>query len=319
MSDLEERLRQVFEASVDGAQPNFNVMDAVRRRHRRHVIRVTGGSLIAAIAVAAIAVFVGVPQGARPHSSPATTPTKSSTAKQAVPSFPGGGRLLFSDRRGLKWIYSNGRVVRIAHGFFGAGVAASRLVAWNNTGAYLMRLDGSRRELVLPSGSRKGNHVMVSGMSPDGSRLAYYVGTDPFVTGDTLWVADLTTGRRVEMGRVSGAEWRDNTTLLASSVDGKSLLLINAETGSRSVYLTISDPLVIRAYERARPGAGRPAALNANSVGGSGPSSAFQVALSAAGPFGIRQPAEMVLLGAGRVVTYAPPIAPATPRQLELT
>src|SRR5262249_54205102 len=159
-----------------------------------------------------------------------------------------------------------------------------------------------------------GNGTGVDELSPDGSRLAYYVGTDPVVTGDTLWVADLATGRRVALGRFSSAMWRDNTTILATSTDGSTLLLINAETGSRSVYLRpLSDPLLTRAYQRARPGAGPPAVMNAGGFSGSGSSAAFAVELGAAGPYVGRQPAEVVLLGAGRVVTYGP----VTPQQFE--
>ncbi len=315
MSDLEERLREAISASVAGAEPKFDVMDAVRRRHRRHLLRVTGASVIAAVTVVVAVVLLGVPHGARPHSSPAATPAKSHAAKQAVAVFPGGGRLLFADRHGLKWLYPDGRTVRIARGFTGAAVAAGRLVAWNQTGAYVMNLDGSRRQLVLPFRPGQPNRVIgVSGLSPDGSRLAYYVGTDPVVTGDKLWVADLATGRRVELGRFSSGQWRDNTTILATSLDGKAVLLVNAETGSRSVYLTpLSDPLLIHAYERARPGAGRPAVWSAGGFSGSGSSAAFAVELGAAGPFMGGRPAEVVMLGGGRVVTYAP----ATPQQFE--
>ena len=149
---------------------------------------------------------------------------------------------------------------------------------------------------------------------PDGSRLAYDVGTDPVVTGDTLWVADLATGRRVELGRFSSSMWRDNSTMLATSADGNTLFLINAETGRRSVYLRpLSDPLLTGAYERAQPGAGRPAIVNAGGFSGIGSSAAFAVELAAAGPYVGRRPAEAVLLGGGRVVTYAP----ATPQQFE--
>jgi hypothetical protein len=320
MDDLEERLRHVIKASVADAQPSFDVMDAVRRRHRRHlrrVIGVTGGSVIAAIAVLLLVVFAGVPQGARPHSSPAATPTKSSTAKQAVPSFPGGGRLLFSDRHGLKWIYSNGRVVRIARGFFGAEAAAGRLVAWNNTGVYAMNLDGSRRRLVFRFGPGRGTSLIEGalslpggGMSPDGSRLAYYV-------GGALWVAGLATGGRVDLGRAAFVGWRDNTTILASS-GRNALVLVNAETGGRIVYLMpIGDRVLIRAYERARPNAGRPAVWNANGFSGSGPSPALAIALGAAGPFMGKQPAEVVLLAGGRAVAYAP--AAQKSQQLEFT
>ncbi len=312
MSDLEERLRDAIDASVADAEPKFDVMAAVRLRHRWRLLRATAASAVMVAAAVAAAVLLAAPRIGPGGSAP---PAASKTAKPAVPVFPGGGRLLFADRHGLKWLYPDGKTVRIARGFSDAQVAAGRLVAWDKTGAYVMNLDGSRRHLVLPFRPGKRNGVIgVDGLSRDGSLLAYDVGTDPVVTGDTLWVADLATGRRVELGRFSSAMWRDNTTILATSADGNSLLLINAETGRRSVYLTpLNDRLLIRAYERAQPGAGRPAVMNAGGFSGSGSSAAFAVELGAAGPFVGRQPAEVVLLGAGRVLTYAP----VTPQQFE--
>jgi hypothetical protein len=309
MSDLEERLRHAMKASVAGAQPNFNVIEAVRRRHRRHqrrVIGATGASVIGAIVAVVTVVFVGLPQGARPHSSPAATPSKSSTTRQAAASFPGGGRLLLSDRHGLKWLYSDGRAVRIARGFFGGAAAGRRLVAWNTTGIYAMNLDGSRRQLVVRFGHGKRTSAITGdlslpggGLSPDGSRLAYDVGA-------ALWVVDLASGQRVDLGDVAFAGWRDNTTVLAYS--GRDMLaLVDAETSSRVVYLRpIADQLITRTYERARPGAGPPVRWSADGFSGSGPSPALAVAVGAAGPFMGKQTAEVVLLGGGRAVAYTP-------------
>ncbi len=53
--------------------------------------------------------------------------------------------------------------------------------------------------------------------------------------------------------------------------------------------------------------------MNAGGFSGSASSAAFAVELGAAGPFVGRRPAEVVLLGAGRVLTYAP----VTPQQFE--
>jgi hypothetical protein len=312
MSDLEQRLRDAIGASLADAGPRFDVLAAVRRRHRRRLLRATAGAVIVAGIVAAAAVLLGAPRIGPGGSTPATS---SHSARPAAPAFPGGGRLLFADRHGLKWLYADGKTVRIARGFHSAAVAGGRLVAWNKTGAYVMSLDGSRRRLVLPfrPGTRNGV-IGVGGLSPDGSLLAYDVGTDPVVTGDTLWAADLATGRTVELGRFSSDMWRDSTTLLATSADGSTLLLINAQMGRRSVYLRpLSDRLLIRAYERAQPGAGRPARMNAGGFSGSGSAAAVAVQLGAAGPYAGRRPAEVVLLGAGRVRTYAP----ATPQQFE--
>src|SRR6266700_3676740 len=251
MSDLEERLRDAIDASVADAEPKFDVMAAVRLRHRWRLLRATAASAVMVAAAVAAAVLLAAPRIGPGGSAP---PAASKTAKPAVPVFPGGGRLLFADRHGLKWLYPDGKTVRIARGFSDAQVAAGRLVAWDKTGAYVMNLDGSRRHLVLPFRPGKRNGVIgVDGLSRDGSLLSYDVGTDPVVTGDTLWVADLATGRRVELGRFSSAMWRDNTTILATSADGNSLLLINAETGRRSVYLTpLNDRLLIRAYDGPR-------------------------------------------------------------------
>jgi len=74
--------------------------------------------------------------------------------------FPGGGRLLFADRHGLKWLYPDGTTVRFARGFHGAQVAGGRLITWDKAGAYVMNLDGSRRRLVLPFRPGKRNGVI---------------------------------------------------------------------------------------------------------------------------------------------------------------
>src|SRR5690348_1508745 len=57
MSDLEDRLKEAINAAVAGAEPRPAVMDAVRRRHRRWLIRVTGaGAAAAAVVVAGVVV-----------------------------------------------------------------------------------------------------------------------------------------------------------------------------------------------------------------------------------------------------------------------
>src|SRR5215471_230412 len=53
--------------------------------------------------------------------------------------------------------------------------------------------------------------------------------------------------------------------------------------------------------------------MNAGGFSGSGSAAAFAVQLGAAGPYVGRRPAEVVLPGGGRVLTYAP----ATPQQFE--
>jgi hypothetical protein len=315
MTDLEQRIREAIEASVARAEPNGNVMDEVRRRHHRHLIwTAAAASAIAASVVAVVlVVLAGALPGGRP--SPAATKTKPVPPGRNVPVFPGGGRLLFADRHGLKWLYPDGRAVRIARGFTGGAVAGDRLLAWNRTGAYLMTLDGSQRRQVLSFGSAAQMSVILGGgMSPDGSRLAYYAGKCPGRC--ELWVIDLASERRVDIGRVYFDQWRDDATILASPERSASnaLLLVNARTARRSVYLRpVSDPVLVHAYEHARPGAGPPAVMTAGGFSGTGPAPAFAVALGAAGPFMGRQPAELVLLGGRRVASYRP----ATPQQFE--
>ena len=52
MSDLEERLRTAIEDSVADIEPDFDVMEAVRRGHRRRVRR------FAAVCAASVAVIL---------------------------------------------------------------------------------------------------------------------------------------------------------------------------------------------------------------------------------------------------------------------
>ena len=56
MNDLEDRLREAINAAVAGAEPRPGVLSAVRRRHRRWLIRVTGAGAAAAIVVAGVVV-----------------------------------------------------------------------------------------------------------------------------------------------------------------------------------------------------------------------------------------------------------------------
>ena len=321
VSDLGERLRDAITASVEGAQPSFDVIDAVRRRHRRRLIWVAAASGVAVTAVIAAAVFLGVPQGGPVHPAPAAKTTAPSTTR-ATPVFPGGGRLLLARGGRLEWLYPDGRTVLVARGFDAATVSAGGLLAWKYTsrGAdyYTMKLDGSQRRLVLPAESRKQFDDIRALLSPDGSRLAYLrqqVSSNGNVT-DTLWVVDLAVGRRVGLGPVTGlVAWRDNATILASSADDKALLLINVATQSRSTYLAVTDPVLIRAYDKARPGAGRPAYIGSDGWSGSGTSSRLAVWLAAAGRAGFTRPAEIVLAGTNPLVAYAP----ETPQQLSLT
>ncbi len=332
MNDLEQRLRDAITASVEGAEPSFAVIDAVRRRHHRRLIRVAAAGGAAVAAIIATALFLGAQHGRPAHPPPAAKTTNPNPVKQSAPLFPGGGRLLLADGQGLKWLYPDGRTVRIARGFDYARASAGELLAWKYTSHgpsyYTMKPDGSQQRLVLPAERGKQFDDIGAQLSPDGSRLAYIrqqVLSQVNVTF-TLWVLDLATGRRLDLGPVlaSSLAWRDDTTILVPSADARALLLVNAVTGARSTYLAVTDPVLVSAYEHARPGAGPPAYIGSDGWRGSGTSSPLAVWLAAAarttkrGTFpqvtAFTRPAEIVLAGTTPLVTYAPP----TPQQLSL-
>lgn len=316
MSDLEERLREAIDSSVANAEPRFDVMRAVRRRHRRRLIRASTASAATVTALVVAAVFLGVPHGGSGRSRPAGTPTQSKGTKYSAPGFPGGGRLLFADRVGLKWVYSDGRTVRFARGFGGATLSGGELLAWKKTrhgeDYYTMRLDGSRQRLVLSAERNQQFGNFGALLSPDGSRLAYIRSQGNTVM--TLWVLDLATGQRVDLGPVSvssdgsGIAWRDDTTILAGSADHRALILANTVTRRRSTYLTVTDPALVRAYEQARPGAGPPSYIASDGWSGPGTSSHLAVRLTGSSP----NPVEVVLAGRTPVASYTAP-APRPP------
>jgi hypothetical protein len=341
MSDLEERLRNAIDSSVEGAEPSFDVIDAVRRRHRRRLIRVIATSAATVMAVIAAAVLLGLPHRAAPHPPAAAKTNNPNSLKLTTPVFPGGGRLLLANGGGLEWLYPGGRAVQIAGDFDGARVSGGELLAWKYTshgpGYYTMKLNGSQQRLVLPAERNKLFDDIQAQLSPDGSRLAYIrqqvnaLQGRSTVTSYTLWVLDLATGQRVDLGPVSmsaggsSLAWRDDITILVTSADAKALLLVNAVTRSRSTYLAVTDPALISAYEQARPGAGPPAYISSDGWRGHGTASHLAVWLAAAsrtthpGTFpqatAFTRPAEIVLAGTKPLVTYAP----ETPQQLSLT
>jgi len=332
MSNLRERLRDAITASVEGAQPSFDVITAVRRRHRRRLRRVTAASAAAIMVVIATAVFLAAQKAEPAPQPPAAKTTKPGKPDLTLPLFPGGGRLLLASAGVLRWLYPDGRTVRIPGSFNGATVSAGELLAWKYThfgpGYYTMKLNGSQQRLVLPAGHDNKLSVIRAALSPDGSRLAYIrqdMVSQSIVT-DTLWVLDLVTSQHADLGPIfnSALAWHDNSTILTAP-DRTSLVLVNAATGSRSAYLTVTDPALIRAYERARPGAGPPAYIGSDGMTGSGASSRLAVWLAAArhspnsGTFpqtgAFTSPAEVILTGTTPLVTYAP----KTPQQLSLT
>jgi hypothetical protein len=107
MSDLQERLRDAITASVAGAEPSFDVMTALRRRHRRQLRRraVATGVAVAAVVAAASAVFAAGWQAQLGRHLPAARSTQhGEAARPAVPGAlhgvplagPSGLRLLVS-------------------------------------------------------------------------------------------------------------------------------------------------------------------------------------------------------------------------------
>ena len=209
VTELETQIQEILEASVSHVVLPPDLVQVVQHRHRRRMGRAAAASAAAVAAIAAMVTLIGLPG----RSSPYADHRHANTAHRA-PLFPGGGRLLFAGRRGLKWLYPNGSTMRVAGGFSGAQVAGTELVAWNTTGVYIMRLDGARQRLVVefPPGAASG--VPPTGaLSPAGSRIAYY-------TGKTLWAANLATGRRVALGRLTFGGWRDESTIVASATSG---------------------------------------------------------------------------------------------------
>ena len=334
MSDIERQLREAMSAAVADAQPPSAVMELVRRRHRRRNARMAAASALALVVViAAVPVASTLLGGGRPaHRS-----------TSAAPLFAGGGRILL-DRRGvLEWLYPDGRTVQVASGFAGATLDGRKLLVSKNVnppGAsrflphncfdpectrfygqsyYTMNLDGSDARLVLPAerpvGNTKIGHQDVQ-LSPDGSMLGYVRVEQPRNSSpgaSELWSINLATRRKTDLGPYSSGAfaWRDSTTILAESADGRALQLVNVNNGNRTTYLTVDDPRLVRAYERARPGNGPPLSIGLGGwSAGPGPSS---LAVTLAGRFRVGRdmsmPAEF-LIEESRILAFAPSSEP---------
>lgn len=326
MNEIQEQLRDAIAAAVNGAEPSFDVMTAVRRRYRRRLRRLaTAGAGVVAV-VAMTAAFIAARHALPGHQAPGAATARSGKPglHPRAPLFPGGGRLLLADAGALRWLYPDGRTIRIPGKFDGARVSAGELLAWRYSqfgpSYYTMRPDGSGQRLVLPAGHDKKLDVIAAQLSPDASKLAYIqqdVVSQVKVT-DTAWVLDLATGKRTDLGAISDSAfaWLDDATILTTAPDGKSLVLISAATGRTSRYVSVTDPALVGAYEHARPGAGPPAFIGSDGVRGSGASARVAVWLAAATRHGLStRPAEIVLNGRTPVVTYAP----KTPEALALT
>ena len=325
MSDLQQRLRDAIAASVDGAEPSFDLMSAVRRRHRQRLRRLAAAGAAAVVVVAATGAFLAARHAHAGHQALGAATTEPSKQYQPAPLFPGRGRLLLADAGTLRWLYPDGTTTRIPGRFDGARVSAGQLLAWKYSqfgpAYYTMNLDGSGQRLVLPAGHDKKLDVIGALLSPDLSVLAYIrqdIISQADVT-DTLWVLNLATGRRTDLGAIADTAftWTDDATILTAAPGAKSLLLIDASTGRRSTYLTVTDPALVHAYERARPGTGPPTHIGSDGITGSGTSARIAVWLAAATRHlnMVTRPAEVVLAGRTPLVTYAP----QTPEALSLT
>jgi hypothetical protein len=313
--ELQDRLRDAIAASVDGAEPSFDLMTAVRRRHRQRLRRLAVAGPLAVVIVVLATVLLAARHPQPVHHVPGAATNTLGKHHLGTPVFPGGGRLLLADGGVLSWLYPDGRTVRIPGQFDAARVSAGQLLAWrySDFGAayYTMNLDGSGQRLVLPAGHDKMLSVINALLSPDRTTLAYIRQdlVSPAVVTDTLWVLNLVTGKRADLGAISGSAftWAGSTTILAGAADDRSLQLVSAATGRRTTYLTVSDPVLVHAYERARPGAGPPAYIGSDGVTGSGASSRIAVWLAASRNGGTFRPAEVVLADRTPLVTYAPP------------
>lgn len=319
MSDLQQRLRDAITASVDGAEPSFDPMTAVRRRHRQRLRRLVAAGAAAVMVVTAATAVLAARYAHHGHRASAAATAKPGKQRLAAPVFPGGGRLLVADGGTLRWLYPTGRTVVIRGRFDGAHAEAGQLLAWRYSrfgpSYYTMRLDGSRQRLVLPARHDAKLDVTSALLSPDGSTLAYILQdqVSPAIVTYTLWVLNLSTGQRGDLGAISDSAftWTDNATILTSAPGLKSLLLVSTSTGRRVTYLTVTDPALVHAYERARPGAGPPAYIGSDGISGAGASWRIAVWLAASRPLGrhattFTRPAEVVLAGRTPLVAYAP-------------
>ncbi|HSR86941.1 MAG TPA: hypothetical protein VLM11_22400 [Streptosporangiaceae bacterium] len=325
MTDLQEqRLRDAIAASVEDAQPTFDVMAAVRSRHRRYRLRVAAG-WAGAVCALVVLLVVGIHVALGPVNPAGVGPSKHVKTPAGPLSFPGGGRLLMAGGGVLTWVYPDGRTALIPGDFDGATVSSGGLLAWKysvpGAGYYTMTFDGANQRLVLPADRNPQVSMIAAQVSPDGTQLAYIrQDMTPTKVTNTLCVLEMATGRRVKLGMASDSAfaWRDASTILTAAADQRSLVLVSVPTGNRSTYLSVTDPALVSAYERARPGAGPPTSIGSDGMAGSGSSALIAVWLAAADPRlsgGVTSPADVVMAGSRPVATYAP----RTPDALNLS
>jgi hypothetical protein len=230
-------------------------------------------------------------------------------------SFPGGGRILFGDGWGLKWLGADRRVDWLAEGFLGADLVAhgTRLLARKLTHEdydfFLMDLDGSDRLHV--AGPGRGTTVSNVVVSPDGSKAAYVrtrlgAGASP----GRLFLVDLRAGDRTDLGLVGPItsdhelSWNlDSLLILVQAPDGGSIRWVRALDGRRGTWLSLGDPRIVSAYRRAWPEGGLPKEILP--LGWSPDPHVSSFAALVSGPQG-RRPAVVVLDQRRRTFGYAP-------------
>jgi hypothetical protein len=337
MNDLESRLRQAMDATVaDAAAPTAIFEQLLRRHRRRNAVTVACSAVCVAILVVVVPLSSGLI---------GTRATSGQPGAGGATLFRGGGRILFRASKALKgadlkWLYPDGRITVVATNFEAAelGVGGTEIMAWRMAPAapkchicvafdgdvYLMNLDGSHRRLILPAPPLTGRISEANlnvALSPDGSQIAYqrvrYVTRDGNILSSDLWVTDLVTGRRKDLGSGYGFEpfWRRNSTIIAAA--GQMLDSINVVTGRKSVLMTTADPRVIRGYHATLPGAGQPGDLEPFGFGAGSDSTTFAVVILSKKPstWSTGQPPPpasmtVALVRPGRVVFVAAQLRP---------
>ncbi|MBI3648605.1 MAG: hypothetical protein HY240_07655 [Actinobacteria bacterium] len=323
---FEEKLRDSLRQAVEGVQAGDPpIRRAMARGRLRKWIRLAELVFTALLAVGTLTwALVGLSVlGDHPSEGPVRRAA-------AGNSFPGDGRILVSDTEGLKWVYADGRIVTVAKGFLGAAPFQSggRLLAWKPTDVpgtaaatcsgcfydvdyYVMGLDGSDRQLVLPAEAPAGTvypHHLDVQVSPGGSKIAYVRQEDLVdggVRGDELWWTDLATGQKTDLGAVPSSDaafvWKDGSTLLAQSPDERELDWIDVQTGTRQPYLGVSDPAITDLFQRLRPGIDGPTSLAPLGWSTDPSASALAVLVS-----GADRASVLVFFGTGEPEGFAP-------------
>lgn len=307
MSDQETRLRDGMQSAVADEAVPVGLLQAVYRRHRRRTAAIiaTAAVTVGLIVAAAVSAAQLAGDGRRPI---------------APASFPGGGRLLFAHGNALSWLYPDGRQVLVARGFTDASIQGQSLVAQKEIGRhaayYAMRLDGSAQKLLVPAERARGRDVFRPLISPDGTSVAYLLQiVRPHATQFRLQVRDLESGRVTDLGQINGSFWwQSPTRLVAGAADARSLVAIDAATGTRTTYLSVTDPQIAAAYSSARPSAG-PASFISADGWSDGPGRGPLAVSVASSTQNTRFSKPVELLYDGRSVTQI--YAPATPQQLD--